>query len=143
MHHSGSYMKTALLLAGFGQIALALGSTVIPKLLSWKEETAKLNALTRQVFWTYAIYILCTNFSFGLLSVLIPDSLLDGSALAAAVTGFIALYWISRILIQFFYFDRSAAPQGFIFTLGEAALVISFFFFAAVYIYAVLINLEQ
>lgn len=134
--------KTLLILAGVGQIVLAIGSTVIPKLLKWKEETAKLNKLTGQVFWTYAVYILTINFSFGLVSAFMPDALLDRSALAAAVTGFITLYWVSRLLIQFFYFDRNAAPKGKIFTLGEIALVGLFIFFTGVYGFAFFENIK-
>jgi hypothetical protein len=136
-------MKTLLILAGIGQICLAIGSTVIPKLLKWKEETAKLSKLTGQVFWTYAVYILTINFSFGLLSVLLPDSLTDGSSLAIAVSGFITLYWLSRLMIQFFYFDRSAAPKGMIFTLGEIGLVALFIFFTATYFFTLVENLTQ
>jgi hypothetical protein len=134
-------MKTILILAGVGQMVLAIVSTVIPKLLKWKEEAAKLNTLTRQVFWTYAVYILSINFSFGLLSVLFPGSLVDGSSLAIAVTGFISLYWVSRLLIQFLFF-RKAAPKGMIFTLGEIALVSLFIFFTTTYILALIENFK-
>jgi len=43
--------------AGVGQLALIVASLAIPRVLRWREETAKLRPLTRQVFWTYAIYI--------------------------------------------------------------------------------------
>src|SRR5271165_4968232 len=96
-----------IFLAGVGQIVLAAGSLAIPRVLDWRADTARLRPLTRQVFWTYAAYIWTTNLSFGLLSALAPRALLDGSPLAAAVTGFIALYWSARLVVQFTYFDRS------------------------------------
>ena len=65
--------------AGIGQLLLALGSLAVPRVLGWREETAKLRPLTRQVFWTYAAYIWCTNVSFGLLSTLAPERLIDRS----------------------------------------------------------------
>jgi len=112
-----------LVLAGIGQIVLIVGSLAIPKVLGWKEDTDKLKALTRQVFWTYAGYIWSINLCFGLLSAFAPSWLLDGSPLAGAVAGFIGAYWLARVLIQFFYFDNSDAPQGPIFKLAEFALV--------------------
>src|SRR5262245_13280683 len=115
-------MRTLVVLAGLGQLALAAASLAIPRVLGWREETAQLRPLTRQVFWTYAAYIWVTNLSFGLLSALAPVWLLDGSPLAGAVAGFIALYWGARAVIQFAYFDRGGLPGGPAFRLAEALL---------------------
>jgi hypothetical protein len=98
--------------------------------------------LTRQVFWTYAAYIWGTNLCFGLLSVGTPASLVDGSTLAAAVSGFIALYWGARVVIQFAYFDRSAVPPGKLVLLAEIALVSLFVFFTVTYGWAAVVNLR-
>jgi hypothetical protein len=113
-----SYLPTLVFVAGVGQLALIVASLAIPRVLRWREETAKLRPLTRQVFWTYAIYIWATNLSFGLVS-LRPDWLLDRSPLAGCVTGFITAYWMGRVLIQFFYFDRSDTPPGLLVRLAE------------------------
>jgi hypothetical protein len=119
-------MKLLLILAGIGQLALAVGSLAIPHVLRWREDTARLRNLTRQVFWTYAGYIWATNVSFGLLSTVAPEALLGGSVLARSVCGFISAYWGARLLIQFFYFDRSDTPSGFQYTIAEGALVCLF-----------------
>jgi hypothetical protein len=132
--------ETLIFSAGILQIVLVAGSLLIPKLLNWKGELAVVSPLIRQIFWTYAGYILVTNFSFGLISVLSPASLVDGSFLASAVTLFIGLYWLTRILIQFFYFDRKTAPKGWIYTTGEVGLVVMFVFFTIVYLYAFWLN---
>lgn len=126
-------MVMLVILAGVCQLALALASLAIPRVLRWSDETAKLRPLTRQVFWTYAAYIWATNVSFGLISTLAPRSLLDRSTLARAVCGFIALYWAARLLIQLFWFDRKDAPSGAIFKAAEIALTASFAFLAVVY----------
>ena len=105
-------LETLIFVAGILQVALVAGSFAIPGLLNWKRELSVLNPLIRQMFWTYAGYILVTNFSFGLLSIFAPVSLLDGSILAIVVSLFIGLYWTARIIIQFFYFDRKSAPKG-------------------------------
>ena len=136
-------LQTLVLLAGVGQIALALASLAIPRVLRFEEETAKLRPLLRQMFWTYAGYILCTNLSFGLLSALAPTWLLDGSPLAAAVTGFIAVYWGARVVLQFAWFDRSDAPPGAHVRLAEAALVLLFVFLTCVYGLALAANLRD
>jgi hypothetical protein len=122
-----------LRLAGAGQLALAAGSLFIPRVLGWRADLATLRPLTRQMFWVYAGYILSFNVSFGLLSALAPDWLLEGSALAATVAAFIAAYWGARLVVQFAVLDRRAAPPGWPVRLGETVLVSLFGAFTTVY----------
>jgi hypothetical protein len=70
----------------------------------------------------------------GLLSALKPQWLLVHSGLAVAVTGFIAIYWTSRVVIQFTYYDTSERPTGALITVGEYALDTTFIALAAVYV---------
>jgi hypothetical protein len=135
-----AYLPALVFVAGVGQLALITGSLAIPRVLRWGEETAKLRPLTRQVFWTYAIYIWCTNLAFGLVS-LRPGWLLDRSPLASCVTGFITAYWVGRLLIQFFYFDRSDAPAGLLARIAEVGLIGLFAYLSLVYAAALLLNL--
>ena len=136
-------LETLVRLAGLGQLLLAAASTAIPSVLQWPRETAKLRPLLRQLFWVYAGYILGFHVAFGALSVLAPAWLLDGSGLAAAVSGFIAAYWGVRLALQFLYLDRSDAPAGAAFRLAEAALVALFVFLAAVYGWAFAVNVQR
>jgi hypothetical protein len=129
-------MKDLLILAGLGQLVLAAGSLALPRILRWSDDTAKLRPLTRQVFWTYAAYIWVTNICFGVVSTFAPEWLLDRSPLARVLTGYITVYWGARVLVQFFYFDRSATPPGAFHKLAEVALVGLFVFLTAVYGYA-------
>jgi hypothetical protein len=125
-------MKTLIFLSGLGQLLLAAASLVLPKILGWREDTAKLKPLTREVFWTYAVYIWATNVSMGLLSVLGPARLLDGSPLARAVCGYISLYWGARLGIQFFCFGKNA-PPGMSFRIAEAGMVALFLALTLIY----------
>jgi hypothetical protein len=122
----------ALLFAGLAQLGIAASSVLIPRLLGWREETKLLRPLTRQVFWTYATYILSINTAFGTLALLAPHALLDGSLLARAVCGFTAAYWLARLVLQFTVFDRSVAVRP-LFRFGEVAYVCSFAYLAVVY----------
>ena len=126
-------MRILLMLAGVGQLGLALGSLGLPRLLGWREEMARLRPLTREVFWTHAGYIWAINVSLGVLSAFAPGLLLDGSPLARALGGFIAAYWGVRLLVQFLYFDRSARPDGLGYRIAEAALVMLFLALTGIY----------
>ncbi|HVZ80032.1 MAG TPA: hypothetical protein VHE12_04435 [bacterium] len=126
-------MRTLLILAGLGNLGLALASIAIPHVLKWSIDMKKMRPLTRQIFQTYAIYIWATNLSFGLLSLFHPEWLLDGSPLARAVAGFITLYWGARLMIQFFYYDQSVRPPGTFWMVAEWSLVGLFVYLTGVY----------
>jgi hypothetical protein len=136
-------LETAVRLAGLGQLALAAASTAIPRVLRWRQETAVLRPLLRQLFWIYAAYILGFHVAFGLLSSSRPAWLLDGSGLATAVSGFIGLYWGVRLVLQFTYVDRSDAPKGRWFRAAEVALVLLFVALSTVYGAAFVANLRR
>lgn len=126
-------MTTLLRLAGCGQIVLALASLAVPKVLDWAKDTKRMRPIVRQLFHTYAVYIWATNLLMGLLSCFHPEWLLDGAPLARAVAGYITLYWGARLLIQFFYYDRSERPPGFQWALAEWSLVGLFACLTAIY----------
>jgi hypothetical protein len=134
------FLRLLIIIAGAGHIALCFGSLLIPKVLQWNRHLSNLQPLLRQMFWTYAAYILVINFCFGVVSLLGADELLNGSFLASGITIFISIYWFTRVGIQFFYFDKTDAPKGAIYTLGETALVLLFVFFTTVYLLAFLYN---
>lgn len=137
---NGDLLRSLIILAGIGHIVLCVGSLLIPKMLQWKQHLGTLQPLLRQMFWTYAAYILVINFCFGVVSLAGTDELLSGSFLAKSLTLFISAYWLTRIAIQFFYFDRTHAPKGAIYTFGEIALILLFIFFTIVYLVAFLYN---
>jgi len=64
-NYYADHLPALLTLAGIGQVMLAAVSPLIPLVLRWREQTARLDMLTRQVFWTYAGYILVINLCFG------------------------------------------------------------------------------
>jgi hypothetical protein len=134
--------ERAVQLAGIGQLVLAAASTTFPFILGSQAELAKLRPLFRRLYWIYAAYILGCNTSFGLLSTLRPQWLLDASPLAGAVTGFISMYWGARLLLQFLGFDRNDMPVGPRYRLAEAALTLLFVYLTTVYVGAFVANVR-
>lgn len=134
-------LPVAIRIAGLGLLVLVLASPAIPRVLRWRERTAQLQPLTRQVFWTYATYTWFTNIWFTLIALLLAHQLVEKTALAAAVTAFIAAYWIGRIAVQFLYFDRSDMPTVPFATVAETALIALFIYLALTFSFATLVNL--
>jgi len=133
MEISNPNIQQFIFIAGLGQIALVIGSLAVPKVLGWGTELSKVQPLIKQMFWTYSVYIFTINLCFGLISVFDYRELSNKSNLAGLLTGFIAVYWISRVAVQFFYFDRASFPIGKWHKLAEVLLVTLFVFLSLVY----------
>jgi hypothetical protein len=133
-------IQKLIFLAGLSQIVLVIGSLAIPMILNWRLELAKVQPLIKQMFWTYAGYILVINLCFAVISVCDFKDLTNRSNLAVLINGFIAAYWISRVLIQFFYFDRENFRKGHWHKVGEVVLVTLFILLSAVYTGAFIFN---
>ena len=136
-------IQNLIRLAGLAQVVLVSGSLLIPRILQWRIELAKVQPLIKQMFWTYAGYILVTNLCFGLISLFATDDLLNGSRLAIFLSGFIAVYWISRVFIQFFYFDRTNFPTGKWHKVAEIVLVALFLCLSVVYSVAFYVDFSK
>jgi len=139
---NGMTLSHLIFSCGALHLAVSVASLSIPTLLRWRPQLQVLNPLLRQMFWTYAAYILFINTWFGIMSLIATDELMSKSTLAKSITLFIAAYWFARLAIQFFYFDRSEAPGGLLYIVGEAVLVGLFLLFAVVYSVAFFYNIS-
>ncbi len=129
-----------IVLAGLLQLVLVVAGCIVPFVFNWNRDLAKARTLTRQIFWTYAGYILAANVFFAVLCLGQPAALLDGSYLARCMTAYLCLYWLARIILQFTYFDRASAPQGPLINLAEIILVTTFVLLTTIYGWAAAIN---
>lgn len=132
--------KNMIVLSGLVQIAIAVSSLAIPRLLDWPHELRRLEPLTRSIFWTYAGYILALNLWFGAVALGWSGQLLGGTPLAALVTGFIAVYWIVRVVGQFTWYAREIANTRLLFRVAEVLYVTGFVFLAGVFVAAAVHN---
>lgn len=129
--------------AGVAHFAVVAASLYVPRALGWREDVAKLKPINRQIFYTYAGYILTINLLFGLIATFGAPWLVERTPLAACVTGFIAAYWGVRVLLQFVYYDRKSTPKGLKYTVGEAVFVTLFAVLTVVFSYVTWFNLAE
>jgi hypothetical protein len=127
--------------AGIGHFAIGAASLGVPSALGWREDVAKLKPINRQIFYTYAGYILTINVLFGVIATFGAPWLIERTPLAACVTGFIAAYWGVRVLLQFAYYDRKSTPKGLKYTVGEAVFVTLFAALTVVFGYVTWFNI--
>ncbi|WP_193213015.1 hypothetical protein [Luteolibacter marinus] len=98
-------LHLGLQLGGWSLVVLCIASLWIPKMLGWREKVAGLTPLMREVWWTYSCYIWGSHVFFAVLALGFPDWLTGRSPAAAAMSGFMLLWWSVRLWLQFFGYD--------------------------------------
>ena len=128
---------------GLGQIFTALVYPYIRHVVfDWYNDVKKLKPLNQEIVRTYGRYIVGLNFAFGLIAVLIPGDLKNGSPLAVALTGLIAAYWVGKVLTQFTYYPMYSIPNKPILKVGEVGMNTLFISFAVIYVILVAWNIS-
>ncbi len=134
-------LNYGLLFAGFGLFILTIASFWIPRVLNWKEKLGDLSPLMRELFWTYAAYILASHCFFAILSFGFRDWLLGGTPAAAAISGFICFWWTVRVYLQFFGFDLAEVEDTLFNRLAKHLLTLLFLYLMIIFAILVWWNL--
>lgn len=92
--------------AGLLLIGLAAAHGTFPKRFHWADELARLSLLNRQMFLVHVGYIVFVLASMGVLSLVFTDALLAPSLLAKLVLAWLSVFWLSRLVVQWFIYDR-------------------------------------
>ncbi len=123
-----------IIIGGCGQIFTALIYPYIRhQVFDWYNDVKQLKPLNQEIAKTYGRYIQGLNFSFGLISIAIPNDLKNHSNLAIAITGLIASYWVGKVATQIAYYPMYNIPRKRLFKIGSYCMNALFVFFSIVY----------
>lgn len=122
-----------IILSGIGQIFTALIYPYIRhQVFDWYNDVKQLKPLNQEIAKTYGRYIQGLNFSFGLIAILFTNELKEQSALAVALTGLIAAYWVGKVATQIAYYPMYDIPKRKLFKFGSYGMNTLFVLFAVV-----------
>lgn len=93
-------------LAGTIQLAVALANLALPRVLDYRRQVASLSPVVRQIFVVHSVYIVLVLLIFGGLCLGFPAALTDGSPAARYLAASLAVFWLLRVGLQLFYYDR-------------------------------------
>jgi hypothetical protein len=127
-----------IFIAGILHFGILIASAAVPQVLDWKNALVQLDPLFRQLVWVHGAFIVLVIVGFGMLSVLLPDQLALGTPLARGVCLFIALFWATRLGVQFFVFDAKPHLKNRFLALGYHCLTVVFLYLAIVFSIATL-----
>jgi hypothetical protein len=122
-----------ILIGGVLHFATLIASAIVPRVLDWKLELAKLAPLSRQLVWVHGAFIVLVIMGFGALAVGAPRELASGSVLARGLCFFIAAFWMARLAVQFFVFDAQVYLKSAVLRLGYHGLTVVFLYQAFVF----------
>jgi len=127
--------QTELLLyfGGVIHFAILIASAMVPRVLDWRGNLAKLPRMLRQLFWVYGVFIVLTIIGFGTLSLVHAGALAAGDPLGRWLCGFIAIFWTLRLGVQFFVFDLRPYLTTPFLRAGHYLLTLAFIFLVTIY----------
>lgn len=135
-------LKWAIIFAGVGQIFTALVYPYIRhQVFDWYNDVKQLKPLNQEIAKTYGRYIQGLNFVFGLIAILIPNELINGTTLAIAISGLICAYWVGKVITQIAYYPMYDIPKKFLFKWGGYGMNSLFVFFALLYTILLVLNI--
>jgi hypothetical protein len=94
-----------LKLSALTYLGLLAAGLLMPGVVGLREHISALPKFIRQLFWVYYAFIGLSLVCFGVGTFLLADQLADGTPLARAVCGFLALFWTVRFVAGTFVFD--------------------------------------
>ena len=133
-------LTNLLIFAGVCHFGILLASALVPRVLDWRRELAQVSPLSRHVVWTHGVFIVLTIIAFGLITVANAPVLAAGSALARWFCSFVAVFWLSRLVVQLFLFDARPYLKTPLLTLGYHGLTVVFAYLGTVYAWAALLG---
>jgi len=92
--------------AGAIQGGIVLVNGILPGRLRVREKMDHVPTFLRQIFYVHWIYIVLIVGLFSALCFGFAAELSGGSALGRFLSGFIAVFWLLRVALQCFYYDR-------------------------------------
>lgn len=125
-----------LTIGGILHFAILIASALVPRVLDWRGELRKLPPLFAQLVWVHGAFIVLTIVGLGAISVVNAGELASRTILARSVCGFIALFWGTRLAVQFFYFDATPYLTTRALRLGYHGLTVVFAYLTIVYAWA-------
>jgi hypothetical protein len=105
-------MKEMIWGAGAVHLGIIAANVPLPGRLRVREHLAGVPRFIRQIFYVHWIYIVIVLGMFaGLCFGFAPD-LAGASALGRFLSGFLAGFWLLRVVLQIFYYDREIRREN-------------------------------
>ncbi len=111
-----------LWIAGAIHLAIAVSNFWVPGILHYRENLVKLSPMVRQVFIVHSIYMVLVLLGISALCFFFAPQLAGGTLLGQCLSGFLAVFWLLRVVLQFTFYDREVRAR---YRLGDVAYILA------------------
>ena len=124
-------MITLLQVVGVVHLIIVGANFVLPRILDFDKNLEKVSPMVRQIFLVHHAYIMAVVSFFAFLCFFFTRDLAGGSRLGTATCSFMAVFWLARLPIQFFFYDEDVKKRhriehyAFSFALASVATVLA------------------
>jgi hypothetical protein len=98
-----SRVEFLIWVAGLLQLAIAAANLLLPRILRYRENLARVSPMVREIFLVHSGYIVLVLTAFGTMSLVFAPDLAGGSRLGRFLSAFLAVFWLLRIPVQLAY----------------------------------------
>jgi hypothetical protein len=105
-------MKEMIWGAGVVQVGIILANIPLPGRLRVRERLAGVPPYIRQIFYVHWVYIVIVLGMFATLCFGFAPELAGASALGRFLSGFMAGFWLLRIVLQVLYYDKDIRREN-------------------------------
>jgi len=132
---NATWMIRAIWTAGVMHLGIIAANVPLPRRLRVRERLAGVPKFVRQIFYVHWIYIVIVLGMFAALCFGFAEDMAGGSLLGRFLSGFMAGFWLLRIALQIFYYDREVRRENWgldLMYVGSLAVLVVIFGMAAV-----------
>jgi hypothetical protein len=101
-----NHLVEAIRVAGVIQLVIIAVNLLLPGRLRVREQLATAPRLIRQIFYAHWAYIVLVLGLFSALCLAFPAELAGACGLGRFLSAFLATFWLSRLAVQWAYYDR-------------------------------------
>ena len=107
-----TWMIRAIWGAGVVHVGIVAANIPLPGRLRVRERLAGVPPFVRQIFYVHWVYIVIVLGMFAALCFRFAADLAGASTLGRFLSGFMAGFWLLRIVLQIFYYDREVRREN-------------------------------
>jgi hypothetical protein len=119
-----------LWIAGGVQVTIAAANLGLPRRLNYRENLARVTPIVRQVFIVHSLYIVAVLLLFAGITFSFSGQLSSGAGLGRLLAGAIAIFWLCRLPVQLFYYDKDQRRKH---RAADVAMTIAILFLTVTY----------
>jgi hypothetical protein len=109
---SGTLMKELIWFAGAVHVGIVLANIPLPRRLRVRERLAGVPRFLRQIFYVHWVYIVMVVGLFAALCFGFATDLAGATRLGRFLSGFMAGFWMLRIVLQISYYDQEMRREN-------------------------------